>query len=126
MITAVFACSGALAALAGGLQALASGSGDPTAYHSVLIQAVTAALVGGVALSGGIGSVAGIVTGTLIVQTLSTGMTALSVPPYLTSVGLGGLLVVIVLVDVAQNRRSPWRPRVRDGALVVASPGRGR
>jgi ribose/xylose/arabinose/galactoside ABC-type transport system permease subunit len=109
VIVAAFTVSGAAAALAGSMQALASGSADPTAYGGLLIQAVTAVLVGGVALSGGVGTVGGIVTGTLILQALTTGLTALGVAPYLTAILTGVLLITIVLVDVSTSRRSAGR-----------------
>lgn len=112
VIIAAFIVSGVTAALAGSMQALASGSADPTAYGGLLTQAITAVLVGGVALSGGVGTVGGIVTGTLILQTLTTGLTALGVAPYLTAILTGVLLIVIVIVDVVSSRRSARQVRM--------------
>jgi ribose transport system permease protein len=112
VIIAAFTVSGATAALAGSMQAWASGSADPTAYGGLLTQAITAVLVGGVALSGGVGTVGGIVTGTLILQTLTTGLTALGVAPYLTAVLTGVLLIVIVIVDVLSSRRTAKQIRM--------------
>ncbi|MGE0215607.1 ABC transporter permease [Mycolicibacterium sp.] len=112
VIMVAFTVSGATAALAGSMQALASGSADPTAYGGLLTQAITAVLVGGVALSGGVGTVGGIVAGTLILQTLTTGLTALGVAPYLTAILTGVLLIAIVLVDVLTSRRSATQLRL--------------
>ena len=104
VVTAAFGVSGGLAALAGAMQALVSGSGDPVAYGGVLVQAVTAVLVGGVALAGGVGTVGGVVVGTLVIQTLTTGMTALDVAPFVTRIVTGGLLVAIVVLDARSAR----------------------
>ncbi len=58
-----FALSGGLAGLAGAFLSLEAAARDAARYEAVLLDAVTACLIGGVALQGGRGSVLGILVG---------------------------------------------------------------
>jgi ribose/xylose/arabinose/galactoside ABC-type transport system permease subunit len=68
-----YGLSGFLAALAGILFAGRSGQGSPSLGLSYELFAITAAVVGGCSLAGGVGSVRGTVLGLILLQTLIRG-----------------------------------------------------
>ena len=69
-----FALSGSLAALTGALTSIKSGSAGPATFEELLLPAVTAALIGGVSLFGGKGSVFGIAIGALTLRFIISGL----------------------------------------------------
>jgi ribose/xylose/arabinose/galactoside ABC-type transport system permease subunit len=107
-IVMVFVLAGGLAGLAGGMASLDSGSGGPGAYSSLLFQAVTAALIGGVSVYGGRGRVLGIVLGVLTLQLLLGALALLSAPFWAADLATGVLLLVFLVVELAQEQ-SPAR-----------------
>ena len=60
-------------------------------------------MVGGTALSGGVGSVLNSVVGVLIVIVLTNGMVLMGVPPFVQQ-GVQGLLIILA-VSLALDRR---------------------
>lgn len=99
----IFAVSGLSAALAGLLlvgQAGTAASGAATGYE---LQVITAVLLGGTAIQGGIGRVRGTLLAVLIIGTLNNGMTLLAVPSYFQTVASG--LLLLLAVGIAQARQ---------------------
>jgi ribose transport system permease protein len=107
-IVLVFALSGGLAGLAGGMASLNAGSGGPQAYSSLLFQAVTAALIGGVSVYGGRGRVAGILLGVFTLQFLLGALALLSAPFWAADLATGVLLLIFLLAELVQEQ-SPVR-----------------
>jgi ABC-type xylose transport system permease subunit len=71
------------------------------------LDAVTAVVIGGTSISGGRGSVAGTVLGTLVFSTLGNGMTLYGIDSNWQLVFTGLILLVAVLIDVIlKGRRS--------------------
>src|SRR5262249_26968938 len=66
----VFIVQGMLAGMAGLLYLVRSGAMQPTAYEEKTLEAIGAAVLGGVAISGGRGSVLGVLLGCLFLATL--------------------------------------------------------
>ncbi len=97
-----FALSAGFAALAGSIASLMSGSASPEAYNQLLLQAVTAVLVGGVSLYGGRGSVLGVFVGVLLLQGLLSALAILGAPFWASSTLTGALLLVFALLDLAE------------------------
>ncbi|HWK60429.1 MAG TPA: ABC transporter permease [Eoetvoesiella sp.] len=96
----VFACSGALAALAGAMLSFGLLSASPSgAVADILVPAVAAAILGGVSLSGGVGRPLGIAAGVLILCVLRTGLTSLGVQPYVHDVATGAILLAVAIAD---------------------------
>lgn len=95
----VFAISGACAALAGTLLAFSLLSGSPTTGSSVLLQAVSAAILGGVALSGGIGKIGGVVVGVLVLVALNNGLSFMGASDAAVSLANGLLLLAVVTIS---------------------------
>ena len=112
-IVIVFSLSAALASLAGGLASLQSTAAQPGAYESLLLGGVTAALVGGVSLYGGRGTVLGIVIGALTLRFLVTGIASRGAPFYVESLATGGLLLAVLVVELATRRGGDLVDRLR-------------
>lgn len=118
-----FALSGSMAALAGALTSIKSGSAGPAAFEQLLLPAATAALIGGVSLLGGKGTVAGIAVGALTLRFISSGLSLGGAPFYILTLATGAVLIVVVVLELVVER-----PQVRAGlrrwrAARRAQPG---
>ncbi len=98
----IFTLAGALYGLAGLLAAAQLGQGNAVISQGRLFTAITAIVVGGTALSGGIGSVMNTLVGVLIVAVLDNGMVLMGVSPYIQQAVLG--LLILVAVGISLNR----------------------
>jgi ribose transport system permease protein len=95
-MTCAFALSGSCAALAGALAAIRGGSAAPDSFGSLLLTGVAAALIGGIALTGGRGSALHIAIGVVVLAAISAGFTARGAEGYLTELATGLVLIVAV------------------------------
>lgn len=116
-----FAASAGLAALAGALASLRGGSATPGGYETLLLSVVTAALIGGVSLYGGRGSMIGVFIGVVTLQLLLSGLQLLGAPNWAANLTTGLLLLAFLGVDLA-NGSSPVATALRRHA--VRSRGR--
>lgn len=98
----IFAIAGAFYGLAGALSAAQIGRGHALISQGRLFTAITAVVVGGTALSGGVGSVLNSVIGVFIVIVLTNGMVLMGIEPYVQQ-GVQGLLI-IAAVALALDR----------------------
>lgn len=96
-----FALSGLLCGLAGALLASRLGTATGTMGDFLMLETITAVVVGGTAITGGVGGVARTLLGVLVVAMLSNGMNILAVHPYLQTIIKG---CVILLAVFAMNR----------------------
>lgn len=101
---ALFTCSGALAGLAGALLAYSNASASLDPGLQPLILAAAAAVLGGLSLSGGRGTVWGLLLGTLGVALLQQLFAITALPTSTTQIVFGGLLLVIVSADAPDLR----------------------
>jgi ribose transport system permease protein len=114
-----FALSAALAALAGAVLSLQAGSATPLGFDAVLLDAVTACLVGGVSLKGGRGSVLGIVIGVFTLRFLVSGIAGLGAPFWAQSLASGALLIALILVEGGYSAFARRRALSRHRAAVM-------
>ncbi len=98
-----FALSGTLAGLGGALSSVRLGSATPLGFDTLLLSAVTACLMGGIALEGGRGNVVGIFIGLLTLRFLVGGVASLGAPYWLQSLAIGALLILVIVVQMAIN-----------------------
>jgi D-xylose transport system permease protein len=98
-------CSG-LAALAGILEASREFSAPAQVDQTLLLNAIAGAVVGGVSLFGGRGSVWAVVLGSLIVGSLINGLALLNQPIAVEEMVEGAVLLLAVLADALLRRRS--------------------
>lgn len=101
-----FTLQGALVGLAGVLYLARSGSLQPTSHEDRTLQAIAAAVVGGVAITGGRGSVAGVLLGCLLLVSLGPACIFLGVSPAWEQTLVGGTLLLAVLFDALTRGRS--------------------
>jgi ribose/xylose/arabinose/galactoside ABC-type transport system permease subunit len=88
-----------LAGLAGLALMSQSGTALPTALNGAELDIITAVLLGGVALSGGRGSLFGTFLGLLIIGVIANGMVLVGVQVYWQSVVRGSILILAVSLD---------------------------
>jgi ribose transport system permease protein len=100
-IILIFALSAALAGLAGALLSIRTGSASPLGFEAVLLEAVTACLIGGIALSGGRGSILGILIGLFTIRFLVSGIAALGAPFWMQSLATGALLIFVIIAEAS-------------------------
>lgn len=98
----IFGIAGMFYGLAGALSAAQIGRGHALISQDRLFTAITAVVVGGTALSGGVGSVINSVIGVFIVIVLANGMVLMGIEPYVQK-GVQGLLI-IAAVALALDR----------------------
>ena len=108
-----FAFSGAMGALSGALVSMEAGGATPTGFASLLLNAVTAAVIGGVALSGGKGSPWGVALGALALGVISNGVNVLGAQDYVVQFVTGGLLFLVLVAEMIASGG-----RVANGALL--------
>jgi len=95
--TIAFAITGAMAAFSGVLAATRVGSIQPGGGLGMELQSIAACVIGGAALTGGRGSILGIVLGTMLVYTIQDVLLLIRAPAYYFD-GFVGLLIVIAVV----------------------------
>ena len=71
------------------------------------LTAITAAVMGGVSLFGGVGDIPGALLGVLFLSFLSNGFSFLNYPPQVNEIVTGGILVVAVALDQGVRRTLP-------------------
>jgi D-xylose transport system permease protein len=101
-----FVLCGAVVALTGFLQTAYTGSTTTTTGQLMELDAITACVIGGVSITGGIGSVSGVLFGALIMATLLNGMTLMTVPIEHKYITRGVVLALAVWMDVWLARRN--------------------
>ena len=104
-LLAAFVVSAGCAALAGSLLSLSLATATPTMGSNLLLQAASAAILGGVSLSGGVGRPMGVLIGALILATVNNGLGVLGIGTAGILFANGALLLLVVLVEgpVARN-----------------------
>jgi D-xylose transport system permease protein len=73
------------------------------------LRVIAAAVIGGTALAGGIGTIYGAILGALIMQSLQSGMAMVGVDAPFQNIVVGSVLVVAVLIDIIYRRRTGGR-----------------
>jgi ABC-type sugar transport system ATPase subunit/ribose/xylose/arabinose/galactoside ABC-type transport system permease subunit len=100
-----FTLQGMLAGLAGLLLLARSGNLQPTSYEDKTLEAIAAVVVGGVAITGGRGSVLGVVIGCLFLVSLRPVCVLLHVAPDWQRTLVGVVMAVAVVLDTLWRRQ---------------------
>ncbi|WP_137845045.1 ABC transporter permease [Microbacterium sp. 2FI] len=108
-IIAAFVVSGALSGLAGVLYAARYGTVSSAAGFGWELQAIGAAVIGGVAISGGVGTVWGAAIGAFLLLTINRALPILGIDDFWQRAVVGALILGAIVLDrvlaVRQHRR---------------------
>ena len=121
VLISTFAIGGAVAGFGGGLQAYALVSASSAVSFAPLITAITAVIVGGVAMSGGRGTMLAIATGVLSLALLTEALVVINANPQVVTVVTGTFLLVVALAGAPELNRVRDMVRVRLGLLKRAT-----
>jgi ribose transport system permease protein len=101
----IYMMTSAFAALGGIIQAGRMSSGQPSTSEGLEFDAVTAVVLGGVAMFGGVGTLSGALIGLFIMQGFNNGLMMLNVPSFWQTVSRGLLLIAALSFDYIRNRK---------------------
>lgn len=101
----VFTATGLMAAFAGVLTLARFGVASPTTGVGAELRVISAAVIGGTSLNGGIGSVSGTVLGVILLNIINNGLVLLNVSVHWQQLISGTILLIAVTIDVVSQRR---------------------
>ncbi|WP_159884516.1 ABC transporter permease [Paenibacillus puerhi] len=96
---AIFSICGFFTGVAGVVMLSRMNSGQPNIGAGFEFDVLTAAVLGGVSIMGGVGRISGVLTGVLIIGVLSNGLILLNVGDYYQSIIKGIVLLVAIGLD---------------------------
>jgi simple sugar transport system permease protein len=96
---------GFMAAFAGMLQAHRVGESVPNAMVNTELAVLSAAVLGGASLTGGIGTVPGVLLGVVLLAILQNGLNLLGVSSYFFQIVIGLTILVSTAITVISSRR---------------------
>lgn len=99
-----FVLSGCCAALAGIVLVGRLASGSPTLASELLLPSIAAVVVGGTAITGGVGSIWRTLVGALIISVVRIGMTFLGVNIFAQNIVFGVVLVAAVAITIDRSK----------------------
>lgn len=103
--TIVYVYSGLLAGLAGVLMAARINSGNATIADQYAMDAISASVIGGVSMSGGIGTIWKTIVGALIIGVMQNGLQILKVSSFIQTIVQGAIIVIAVYLDVRTSKK---------------------
>ena len=107
----IFAMQGMFAGLAGIVLEARTNTGQPTTDTQLVLQVISACVLGGVSLSGGVGTIIGVITGVLIMGIVQNVMNLLNIPTFYQYVVSGAILLTAVMLDRLQQVRRKMQNR---------------
>lgn len=99
-----FLISGSIAGLAGALWLARFGTVDASTAKGIELQVVAAAVVGSVAITGGVGTILGATLGALVLGVISIALVVLHVSPFWEQAIEGALIVAAIAADTLLAR----------------------
>ncbi len=103
----IFTVQGLMAGFAGVVLASRMTSGQPNTSQGFSLDVISACVLGGVSLSGGVAPILGAIVGVLIMGTVQNAMNLMNIPTFYQYVVRGLILLIAVLIDkVKQQTRS--------------------
>ena len=109
-IMTTYLISSVLAGVVGILITARLGVGDPSVATGYELDAIAAAVIGGVSLFGGQGRIVGIIAGSVLLVLINDGLIVLNVSPYYQQIVLGAVLGLAITADRLRAKRL-GRPR---------------
>lgn len=112
----IYGISGLFSAIAGVLVMARLQSGAYQNGTNMTLISVAAVVIGGTALSGGVGGIWGTLVGVFILRIVEQGLVYMNVPSNAKEIVIGAIIVLAVLLDVVRRGDIPWlRIRRRAG-----------
>ncbi|AOJ48479.1 L-arabinose ABC transporter permease AraH [Burkholderia thailandensis] len=106
----VFVLQGLVTGFAGVMLASRMSLGDPKTSVGLELGVISACVLGGVSLTGGVATISGVLVGVLITGSVQDAMSLLNVPTFYQYLIRGGILLLAVLFDqYRRNRRRAMR-----------------
>lgn len=103
--TAIYALSGFFVGIAGIVIGARLNSAQPALGSGYELDAIAAAVIGGISMSGGEGTVIGTIIGAFIISTLTNGLRIMSVPQEWQIVVTGLIIISAVYLDIIRRGR---------------------
>jgi len=100
----IFTLQGMVAAFAGLVLAARMTSGQPNTSQGFELEVISACVLGGVSLSGGVARLGSVVAGVLIMGVVQNAMNLLNIPPFYQYVARGCILLAAVMLDRFKQR----------------------
>jgi L-arabinose transport system permease protein len=100
----IFTLQGIVAALAGVLLAARLGIGDPKTAQGSELSIISACVLGGVSLSGGIGRMSHVIAGVFIMGIVENAMNLLNIDSFYQYIVRGAILLGAVMLDRLKQR----------------------
>jgi ribose transport system permease protein len=100
----VYGLSGLLSGVAGAMDLLRFGTASVGSHQADNLAAISATVIGGTSLFGGIGTIGGSVVGAFIPTVLRNGLVISRVPPFWQNVAIGAVLILAVYLDQRRRR----------------------
>lgn len=101
----IFTLQGFMAGVAGVVLASRMTSGQPNASQGFSLDVISACVLGGVSLSGGVGTILGVIVGVVIMGTVQDAMNLLNIPTFYQYVVRGIILLLAVLFDQLKQKQ---------------------
>jgi ribose/xylose/arabinose/galactoside ABC-type transport system permease subunit len=95
----VYLLSGLLSGIVGITLSSRANAASPISGEGYELDAIAAAVIGGVSMSGGVGSILGTIIGALIIGAISNGLDLLNVSSYYQQIIKGLIILIAVLMD---------------------------
>ncbi len=102
-ILIIYMIAGLLYGLAGFLEAGRVGSATSNTGINYELDAISACVVGGVSFTGGVGTIPGVLLGTVLLQFLNYGLNFVGISPYYQYIIKGLIIILAVSLDVRKH-----------------------
>jgi L-arabinose transport system permease protein len=103
----VFVLQGLITGFAGVMLASRMSLGDPKTSMGLELGVISACVLGGVSLTGGVATISGVLVGVLIMGSVQDAMSLMNVPTFYQYLIRGGILLLAVLFDQFRRSRRP-------------------
>jgi L-arabinose transport system permease protein len=102
----IFSIQGLMAAIAGIVLAARMFNGIPKNGEGLELDVISACVLGGVSLTGGVASISGVVMGVFIMGIVQNSMSLMNVDPFWQKVATGTILLIAVTLDRLKHRKA--------------------
>ena len=102
----VYVLSGLIAAFGGIILSARISSGNPLVGDSYAMDSVAAAVIGGISMNGGVGTIAGALSGAVILTLINNIMNSMGISPYYQYILKGALLMFSLMLFQIKRRRT--------------------